>query len=280
MSKTTYITEDQYRLLRTDLLFVKSKKPRKYEGIEIIDAIFYLIDNSLKWRALSPKIIDKWEAVYYYIRKWNKEGLLDYILEEINKIVRRKELGYSNAKIGIIDSSSVSNTNLPEETGYDGHKKVKGIKRFLVSDELGLIIGIKAIKANCAEVNGAKIVLTKEFKQLNYSVEEVFGDKGFVSKSLEYSCSKLRIAFRAIPKKGYIKLKSEHTIAVNIHNQRLTIAEYITKRIKIHRWKVERTFAWLQNFRRFSMNYERKLSISETMVKLAGIRIALGKLRD
>jgi transposase len=277
--KTTMITEAQFNLIRTDLLFVKSCRPRKYQEIDILNAILYVVKTGIQWRYL-PDCFPKWEAVYHYYSQWKDREILPTVLEEINKVVRIRKLGYSNAKKGIIDSSSISNSDLPSSYGYDGHKKVKGIKRFVVCDELGLICGIRVTSANLAEVKGARLTITREFKKRNYCIDEIYADKGFVSRNLRFKLSKLYISFRAMEKTGYIKNKSDNPIAINIHKQRNTIAQYLNDRIKQDRWKVERTFAWLQKYRRLNKNYERNYRSSETMVLIAGLNISLNKLRE
>jgi putative transposase len=227
-----------------------------------------------------PNSFPNWELIYYYYKQWKDREILPTVLEEVNKLARRKKLHYSNAKSGIIDSSSISNSDLPSSSGYDGHKKVSGIKRFLVCDELGLICGLRVTSTNLAEIKGAKLTITKQFKQRNYCMNEIFADKGFVSRNLVNQLSKLYLAFRPMEKTGYIKNKSIHPIAIITHSKRMTIAQYLNKRIKQDRWKVERTFAWLQKYRRLNKNYERNYRSSETMVLIAGINIALNKLRD
>lgn len=45
-----------------------------------------------------------------------------------------------------------------------------------------------------------------------------------------------------------------------------------------HRWIVERTFGWLGRYRRLSKDYEAFAETSEAMIKLAMIRLMLGRL--
>jgi putative transposase len=45
------------------------------------------------------------------------------------------------------------------------------------------------------------------------------------------------------------------------------------------RWVVERTFAWLNRFRRLSKDYEQHTFNSETMIRLAMISVMLRRLR-
>jgi transposase len=199
-------------------------------------------------------------------------------LNQIN-IKTRLHLGLrSKPKIGIIDSSSVDNFNVSDINGYDGHKKKDGIKRFVVTDELGLLISIKCTPANVAEVNGARLFINKEFKKFNWGIKEIIADKGFVSRSLQERFGDYDIDFKAMLKIGQIKNKSEHPIALNIHSKRKSIAHYINEKISQTRWIVERTFAWMTNKRRLTKNYEKTTASAEAMVKLFGIRLALGKL--
>ena len=44
------------------------------------------------------------------------------------------------------------------------------------------------------------------------------------------------------------------------------------------RWIVERTFSWLENFRRLTIDYEFKADIAEAMVQLACCKLMLNKI--
>ena len=46
-----------------------------------------------------------------------------------------------------------------------------------------------------------------------------------------------------------------------------------------HRWVVERTFAWLNRFRRLAIRYERRPDIHETFVVLGCALICLSQIR-
>ena len=63
------------------------------------------------------------------------------------------------------------------------------------------------------------------------------------------------------------------------------LSEAVVKRIHPHRfvvlpkrWLVERTFAWLGNFRRLSKDYEAKTAHSEAMIYLASSALMLRRL--
>jgi putative transposase len=58
--------------------------------------------------------------------------------------------------LGLVDSQSVKTASVTEEKGLDGNKKVAGRKRFILTDTLGLIIGILIVAANTGERSGAE----------------------------------------------------------------------------------------------------------------------------
>ncbi len=199
------------------------------------------------------------------------------VLNNINSKSRYSIGLRSKPRKGIIDSSSVKNSNVSQIDGYDGNKKVSGIKRFVICDEIGLILGVKCTAANLPEVHGAILFASKEFRQFNWNIDEIISDKGFESKSLKQSFKKHRINFNAMLRINRIKNKSDHHIASKIHSKRISIAQYLNNRISSIRYVVEQDFAWMTNYRRLSKNYEKTTASAEAMVKLFGIRLALGK---
>lgn len=273
---TSDITEESFNKLDTNILFVKTQT-RKYSKIDIFNAILYQLDNGGKWRSL-PINFPPYRSVFYYFSKWKNNGVLDIILAQTN-VKARHHLGLPcKPTIGIIDSSSIDNFNVSEINGYDGNKKKDGIKRFIITDDLGLVLSVKCTSANKAEVHGAKLFANQEFKKTNYHLTSIIADKGFVSKQLKVDFSKFSIDFRAMQRTGNIRNKSNHCIAIDIHASRVSIANMINKAISVTRWVVERTFAWMTNKRRLAKNYEKTTASAEAMVKLFGIALALKKL--
>jgi transposase len=275
------ITRELFNNIDTKYMFVKSCRPRVYDTLSIFNAILYILKSGCQWSML-PNDYPPYKLVHRYFMKWSKSGVLDYVLCENNKRVRKRLEGSYNANLGIIDSSSIQNSDIPNGNvtrGYDGHKKVKGIKRFIVTDGIGLILGVSCTKANLPEIKGARILINTKLKQNNLNLKTIIADKGFKSKEfVKYHSFKNNIVFKAMIKTKRIKNKSEHPIAINIQSSRVTIAQYINKEISKTRYVVERTFAWMGKYRRLSKNYERSILTAESMMKLFGICIGLNKL--
>ena len=134
-------------------------KPREVDLRDVLDAIFYRADNGIKWRAM-PIDFPAWQTVYGYYRKWVKKGLWESInaslVEQVRSQLGRKE----QPSLGMIDSQSVKRGQRGQlEQGVDGHKKVKGRKRHIVVDVLGLLLGCYVSAANVADSKAASAVL-------------------------------------------------------------------------------------------------------------------------
>lgn len=152
----------------------------------------------------------------------------------------------------IVDAQSVRNADTAEEKGYDGGKKVSGIKRHIAVDTSGLPHAIHITTADTTDRNGALEALEKEKVNLT-EVRKVLGDGGYTGESFADGAKKFIDAQVEIAKRNEL-----HTFAV------------IPKR-----WVVERSFAWLEKCRRLWKNCEKKLKTSLAMVQLAFIRLLL-----
>ena len=132
---------------------------------------------------------------------------------------------------------------------------MKGRKRHIVVDTLGLILNCVVHPADVQDRDGAKLVLedlAKRFPRLR----KIWADGGYTGELLEqvkgWGKWVLEIVKKADKTAGFQLLP--------------------------HRWIVERTFAWLGRYRRLSKDYEVFIETSETMIRLAMIRLMLKRL--
>lgn len=95
---------------------------------EILNAIFYVLDNGIKWRAL-PHDYPKWQTVYWYFSLWSQDGTIERIHSKLRKITRVTAGKKPNETVAIIDSQSVKTTEDAKTKGYDAGKKNKGKKK-------------------------------------------------------------------------------------------------------------------------------------------------------
>jgi putative transposase len=132
---------------------------------------------------------------------------------------------------------------------------VKGRKRHLVVDTLGLVLSVVVHPANIQDRDGAKLVLERLRGRCS-RLERIWADGGYVGPLVEWvqqTCGwTLEIVKRSDAQSGFVVLP--------------------------HRWIVERTFGWLARFRRLSKDYEACISSSEATILLAMIQVMLRRL--
>ena len=134
-------------------------------------------------------------------------------------------------------------------------KKIKGRKRHIAVDTLGLVTCAQTHSASTQDRDGALSLLIKA-KEKYPTISRFFADGGYAGK-LQNAC--------------FIHTKTLLTIVRKISDSKGFVV--IPKR-----WIVERTFAWLSNFRRMSKDYEHSSNTSNNNIFFNMISIMLAKL--
>jgi transposase len=158
-----------------------------------------------------------------------------------------------------IDSQSVKTTEVGGVKGFDGGKKVKGRKRHILTDTLGLLIAVVVTAANVDDAVAGQQLLGSIDPQDFPRLSVLFGDNKyhnheFIAFVTKHSNGSWRLEISSRPKgtKGFKPLRI--------------------------RWVVERTHAWLGRNRRLSKDYERRTDSSESMIRVAAINQMLNRL--
>jgi len=105
----------------------------------IVNGILYVNKTGCQWR-LVPKELGHWNTIYGYVKRWRRDGVWARVMETLRQWERRYLGRKPEPTAGSMDSQSIKTATQNEDIGCDGHKKIKGRKRHILVDTLGVIM--------------------------------------------------------------------------------------------------------------------------------------------
>lgn len=206
--------------------FLDTKRNRKHQLREVFNGILYLVKTGCQWRML-PGDFPDWRIVYYYFSSWKKVGVTEVLQGALVEKTRLKDGCKAQPTVGIIDAQSVKSTLVSSQSkGFDAGKKVKGIKRPIITDTLGLVLAVVTQSASLQDRDGAMEVINKMSENWR-AIIKIFADGVYRGKLIE-------------------RIKTTFKIEMEIIKRN----ELHTFKILPKRWIVERTFSWIDAQRR------------------------------
>ncbi len=257
---TTYpsdLTDAQWSCLQRHLPpDVPRRRWPRHSLRAVLDAIFYLLRTGCPWRYL-PADFPPWQTVYYHFRRFRLSGVWSVLLAALRRAERGRVGRDPQPSAAIMDAQSVKTVEESvRSSGYDGHKRVKGRKRHILVDTLGLPLSVEVTSADTHDTTGAWRLLAG-LQPLVPRLTKIWADRAYTSRELANWCERyggweVEIVGRDPEARGFA--------------------------VQPRRWVVERSFAWLVRNRRLRLDYERCLQTSETLIEVAFIRLLLRRL--
>ena len=242
------MTDEQWAVIEPLIPVYKWGRPRELDMRQVVNAIFYIDKTGCQW-AMLPKEYPKYQSVYHHFARWSREGAWEAINTALREQVRLAAGREAQPSAASLDSQSVKTTEV-------GGEEVKGRKRNTLVDTMGNILKVVCRAANLSEVQGAMTLLQDLPDALWQRLELIWADGGY------------RGDFEA-----WVADTFDVTLDITLRSDGVTGFEVIP-----WRWVVERTLAWLGNFRRLSKDYEFYCENSESMIYIASIHRLLRRL--
>jgi putative transposase len=237
----------------------KTGRPRQHSYREIINGVFYVLSNGIKWRAM-PHDLPHWKTVYGYFRKWRMTGQWQKWHTTLRSRLRIKLGRREEPSAAILDSQSIRTAEGGASRGYDAHKRCLGRKRHILVDTLGLPLAVLVTGANVQDRDAAKELLASFYGAFfqSFRLRRIWADAGYQGALISWTHAAFAWALDIVRRK-----------------EQQTGFEVLPKR-----WLVERTFAWFIRNRRLARDFERLPETSEAFIYIAMIRLMARRLAE
>ena len=247
------LTDQQWALIED--LFDPPKtmgRPWAHDRRQIVNAILYQCRTGCQWRYL-PKEYPPRSTVHEWFVRWREDRTWDRVHTALAAAARAQSGHDPGPGAAVLDAQSVPNAGPADEVGYDAGKKIRGRKRHVLVDSLGLLIAVVVTSAYVSDLAGGETLLRRA-RLTNSMLGTVRCDAGYQGLAKRVASLRLMI--------DVVKNPSRHT--------------FIPVR---DRWVVERSLAWLSAHRRLGKrDLEHSTIAAETWIKVASISMMLNRL--
>lgn len=247
--------------------------PARLDRRVLVEACCYVLRTGCAWRLL-PRTFPAWTTVYKAFTRWAALGLFEAMHDRLREQWRARLGRHAQPTAAVLDAQSTRNSPQGGEDGYDAAKKVKGRKRHLLVDTLGLLLAVTVTAASLQDRDGAAAVVAQGCAKLP-SLQQLYVDGAYSGQCARALHAAHGIDVQVVRHPGNRNAHVFHDTAQPIETIESVPSGFV---VLPRRWVVERTHAWNERWRRLVMHHDRNSHISAAWVWLAEARILAARL--
>lgn len=213
---------------------------------EMVNGCLYHEKTGCQWRFM-PKEFGPSGTVRYWHDRFRRDGLWIDVSALLLRAVRQREGRPAEPATVILDSQSVVSGPQKGERGVDGHKKIKGIKRHVLTCSLGFVIGVLVTPANVHDTAAVGRLLDRVTED-GWRPQRVKVDGIYTGERMDTAAAR-------------------HALEVQIATRPKDIREFMPLPL---RWKIEATFGTQTNrYRHLTRDLTQSPTAAEDAIWLA-----------
>ncbi len=246
--------------------------PPRYDRRAVVNACVYLVRTGCAWRLL-PKSFPPWKAVHKSFSRWAAAGTFEAMHDRLRQQWRDRVGRAPEPSAAIIDAQSTRSTAQGGDTGFDAGKKVKGRKRHLVVDTLGVLLAVTVTAASVQDRDGAAEVVAKACAKVP-ELKKLYADAAYGGQCAQAIEKTHGISVEVVRHPG------NRSTGTWQDRQRPLWPEQVPSGfvVQAKRWVVERTHAWNERARRLIAHHDRSTWAPVAWVWLTEARILATRL--
>jgi transposase len=247
----TDVSDEEWSFAAPYLTLMTEDAPqRRYVLREMFNALRWMARAGAAWRML-PTNFPSWQLVYQQTQRWLNAGCFEAMVNDLRSIIRVAQDRQGQPSAVILDGRTLQSTcESGPRAGYDGYKRKRGSKVHMAVDTLGNLLAVHITPANEQERAQVQELAQQVQHVTGQTVKLAFADQGYTGDAAAQAAREEGIELQVIKlpeaKKGFVLLP--------------------------RRWVVERSFGWLNRFRRLARDYER---LPETLAGLHFVVFAM-----
>ena len=262
------LTDAEWALVSDLFRQVGPGRPSKHSRRAMVDACFYVVRTGCPWRML-PRDMPPWQTVYSQFRRWSAAGAFEQTYDVLRARWREREGRAASPTATVIDAQSVKTSPQGGPKGYDAGKKVKGRKRHLATDTLGLLLVVLVTVASVQDRDAAE-PLVAAAKEKVPTLVKGFADGGYAGRGLDRIRDNLGVDIEVVRHPGNRNVGRWHDAQLP-----LPLVERSGSGITVlpRRWVIERTNSWTVGCRRLTMDHDRRVDVASGWIWLAHMQM-------